>query len=97
MTLAEFKAWMDGFNEAVGDAPTPEQWQRITEKLATVHEPLPVLPQLPFGPPSYPTLPNIIGPYWSPTIPTHVPRFGEITCRNDMAFTATSSAAALAN
>jgi hypothetical protein len=34
MNLAEFKAWLDGFKEAVGDAPTPEQWQRILAKAA---------------------------------------------------------------
>ncbi len=53
MTLAEFKAWLDGFKEAVGDAPTPEQWQRIVGKLATVYEPLPVLPSYPAQPYPY--------------------------------------------
>jgi hypothetical protein len=43
MTIAEFKAWLDGFKEAIGDAPTPEQWQRITAKMATVYELQPVL------------------------------------------------------
>ncbi len=63
MTLAEFKAWLDGFKEAVGDAPTPEQWQRITEKLATVYEPLPVLPAYPAQPyPSFPLSPVWCGP-----------------------------------
>lgn len=36
MTLAEFKAWLSGFSEAIGDAPTPAQWQRIQAMLATV-------------------------------------------------------------
>jgi len=63
MTLAEFKAWLDGFKEAVGDAPTPEQWQRIVGKLATVYEPLPVLPALPAQPyPSFPLSPVWCGP-----------------------------------
>jgi hypothetical protein len=84
MNLAEFKAWLDGFKEAVGDAPTPEQWQRITEKLATVYDPVPVLPA-----PVYPTYP--VTPIWGTGTP-YVPRFGEITCRNDTVFTATSMA-----
>jgi hypothetical protein len=36
MSLAEFKAWLDGFKEAVGDAPTPEQWQKVLTKLQDV-------------------------------------------------------------
>ena len=26
MTFNEFKSWLDGFSEAIGEAPTPEQW-----------------------------------------------------------------------
>ncbi len=55
MTLAEFKAWLDGFKEAIGEAPTPEQWQRVTEKVATVYEPSPVLPAYPTQ--TYPSFP----------------------------------------
>lgn len=36
MTLNEFKAWLEGFSDAMGDAPTPEQWKKIKEKLARV-------------------------------------------------------------
>lgn len=36
MTLAEFKAWLDGFKEAIGEAPTPEQWQKVLAKLQDV-------------------------------------------------------------
>jgi len=36
MSFAEFKAWLDGFKEAVGDAPTPEQWVKVLTKLETV-------------------------------------------------------------
>jgi hypothetical protein len=36
MTLPEFKAWLDGFSEGMGDAPTPEQWAKIKGKLAEV-------------------------------------------------------------
>ena len=36
MTLSEFKAWLDGFSEAMGEAPTPEQWAKIKRKLDDV-------------------------------------------------------------
>ena len=36
MTIAEFKAWLEGFKEAVGDAPTPDQWQKVLAKLEDV-------------------------------------------------------------
>lgn len=38
MTLNEFKHWLDGFEEAMGDAPTPEQWAKIKAKLGAVKE-----------------------------------------------------------
>lgn len=54
MTLSEFKAWLDGFGEAIGEAPEPEQWARVREKLAQVQEPyaLPALPTEPCVPTS---------------------------------------------
>lgn len=58
MTISEFRAWLDGFKEAIGEAPTPEQWAKVLQKVSEVREPLPVLPN---------TQPNILGPYWSPT------------------------------
>lgn len=39
MTLQEFKAWLDGFTDAMGDAPTPEQWAKIKAKLGEVTAP----------------------------------------------------------
>lgn len=42
MTLNEFKAWLDGFADAMGDAPTPEQWAKIKAKLAQVRDPVDV-------------------------------------------------------
>lgn len=33
MTLNEFRAWFDGFSEAIGDAPTPDQWAKIKAKV----------------------------------------------------------------
>ena len=37
MTLPEFKSWLDGFSEGMGETPTPEQWAKIKGKLAEVH------------------------------------------------------------
>lgn len=36
MTIAEFKAWLEGFEAAMSGAPTPEQWAAIKAKIATV-------------------------------------------------------------
>lgn len=71
MTINEFRAWLDGFKEAIGEAPTPDQWAKVLEKVATVNEPH-VFPNV---------QPNIIGPWVSPSWP-YTPRFGEITCQN---------------
>lgn len=49
MTLAEFKAWLEGFKEAMGDAPTPEQWQKVLAKLQGV-QPLSSMGQAPYRP-----------------------------------------------
>ena len=34
MTIGEFRAFLEGMD--VGDAPTPEQWARIREKLGEI-------------------------------------------------------------
>lgn len=37
MTLSEFKAWLEGFEEAMGGKPpSADQWKAIKEKLAKV-------------------------------------------------------------
>ena len=36
MTINEFRAWLDGFKEAIGAAPTPEQWAKVLEKTETL-------------------------------------------------------------
>lgn len=46
MTISEFKAWLDGFSHAIGDAPTPEQWAEIKAKIETL--------SVTFVPPTYP-------------------------------------------
>ncbi len=40
MTFNEFKSWLDGFSEAIGDAPTPEQWAKVKAKVNEVANPL---------------------------------------------------------
>jgi len=87
MTISEFRAWLDGFKEAVGDAPTPEQWAKVLAKLGQVQDLLPAPRQI---------IPNIIGPYWSPTIPQNVPSWPSVTCgqvTNMRPLDATASAA----
>lgn len=39
-TFTEFRHWLEGFSESIGDAPTPAQWARIKEKLALVDQPV---------------------------------------------------------
>lgn len=73
MTLNEFKAWLDGFEAAMGDAPTPEQWAKIKAKLADV-QPLAV-PAAPLPSPTYPAT-FWDGPSVSPTLLPYV------TCHN---------------
>ena len=38
MTPDQFKAWFEGFCEAIDAAPTPEQWARIKAKVADIRE-----------------------------------------------------------
>lgn len=33
MTISEFKFWLEGYSEAIGECPTTEQWTKIKEKL----------------------------------------------------------------
>ena len=56
MTLPEFKSWLDGFSEGMGETPTPEQWAKIKGKLAEVQ-----LVTLPAA-----TFPHLnVGPAWA--------------------------------
>lgn len=36
MTPAEFKAWFDGFTEALDGIPSEAQWKRIKERVAAI-------------------------------------------------------------
>lgn len=37
MTLAEFKAWFEGYTEAIEGAPTAAQFDKIKKKVATLN------------------------------------------------------------
>jgi len=64
MTISEFRAWLDGFKEAIGEAPTPEQWKKVLARVDGVREQA-----------VSPTLPNV----WpSPGAP--YPRIGDVAC-----------------
>lgn len=36
MTLAEFKAWFEGFTETLEGQPNKKQWERIKERIAQI-------------------------------------------------------------
>lgn len=38
MTPDQFKAWFEGFCEAIDATPTPEQWAKIKAKVADIRE-----------------------------------------------------------
>lgn len=64
MTINEFRAWLEGFKEAIGEAPTPDQWAKVLAKVSEVREPVDLrpflrpnevtrtyeVPNVPFGP-----------------------------------------------
>jgi len=64
MTFNEFKSWLDGFSESIGESPTPEQWAKVKEKLATVQDR------------SFPIMPNLGSPAL-PSYPLPYPRYAE--------------------
>lgn len=45
MTPTEFKAWFEGFCEAIDAAPTPEQWAKIKAKVADMGGPVLRIPR----------------------------------------------------
>lgn len=64
MTFSEFKAWLDGFNEAIDGAPTEEQWQRIMEKMEQVVPDTRMIPEP--VPQPVPRPQPVPAPYWGP-------------------------------
>lgn len=66
MTPKEFKAWFDGFTEAVAGNPTDAQWARIKQRVAEI-DGSPVTERV-FVDRYLPTVPywaRPSGPYWS--------------------------------
>jgi hypothetical protein len=61
MTLSEFKYWLEGFSDNIKEAPTPEQWEKIKQKLEQVKTYVPL--NLPASPPLYP---DPFRKYWGP-------------------------------
>ena len=37
MTINEFKAWLEGFEESVNGSPTKAQWLKVKQRLETVY------------------------------------------------------------
>lgn len=65
MTLAEFKAWFEGFTEAMSGAPDEDQWKRIKARVAEINgssTPYPVFIDR-YVEPYRRYWPNV--PYWS--------------------------------
>ena len=50
MNLAELKAWLEGFCDGMGNAPTPKEWEKIKAKIAETQAI---------------TVPNVVSPYVS--------------------------------
>lgn len=77
MTIAEFKAWLEGYEASFDGAPSPEQFGEIKAKLARVFEAAPaymptyVAPTLPW----YSAPPVTLPLRTCPTTPPYV-----ITC-----------------
>lgn len=45
MTPEQFKAWFEGFCEGIAEAPTPEQWAKVKDKVADLRAAPLVLPR----------------------------------------------------
>ena len=81
ISLVEFRAWLEGLDDALGDnwVPTKEQWKRIREKIEAIKEEEGVMNvQAPSSQPVFPPSPNVSTPF-VPTVltepaPLPVPR-----------------------
>jgi hypothetical protein len=65
MTLAEFKAWFEGFTEGMAAAPDEDQWKRIKARVAEINgaaTPYPIFVDR-YVEPYRRYWPNV--PYWS--------------------------------
>jgi hypothetical protein len=79
MTIAEFRAWLEGYEASFDGAPSPEQFATIKDKLSRVyaepaHAPAPypwrVEPVLPY-PQIQPLNPHPGQPWWNSPIIAH--------------------------
>lgn len=61
MTIAEFKAWLEGFEAAMSGAPTPEQWEAIKAKVAALRSE--IQPKVTYRFPGKPS-----SPWWEPNV-----------------------------
>jgi hypothetical protein len=79
MTLSEFKAWLEGYGASFKDGvPSADQWTEVQKRLSDVQP-------LSFGlygprPEETMTKPVIVGPYYSPSVPTSPARPYDVTC-----------------
>lgn len=55
MTLAEFKAWFNGFTESMESNPTEKQWERIKARVAEIDD----------KPVTYPVFVDRYRSYWN--------------------------------
>lgn len=68
MTPQEFKAWFEGFTEAMDGQPTPSQWEKVKLRVS----------QIDGRPVSYPIY---LDRYWSRPVP--YPRWPETWCASN--------------
>ncbi len=76
MTQQEFKAWFDGFTEAMDGAPNKKQWERIKARVKEIDGVVTTYPV--FVEPWY------VPPYWAPpfirTCDINIRDGGHIVC-----------------
>lgn len=71
MTPNEFKAWFDGFSDAINGAPNEEQFERIKEQVGKIADSAPTLVgDRYYLPTDLPRLdnPHVNWPHWYTTI-----------------------------
>ncbi len=69
MTLTEFNAWLEGFEEAIDGTPTKAQWKKIRAKMATVTPDINTSPVYPLTP--WPAT----SPIWNEPVPPSLPYY----------------------
>lgn len=89
MTPQEFKAWFEGFTEAVDGVPSKAQWKRIKDRVAGI-DGRPITERVyvdRYWPPAYPLYPSyptrIYSTYTSnSSIPQNAQSFNSVTAMN---------------